>query len=206
MPILDTTCQYCNKPFSSKTTRTGFPARKYCSRKCFHASTDKRFERPCDRCGKVFISHPDMPSARERRFCSRECRLRGTSKNVELICPTCGKSFKRRPSSAKAKGAVCCSRECQWEYRRKPKKRFYRGHNWRLQRELVYQRDGDVCQYCHKKRQRGARRFPVHHIRPYREFNEDYVAANDLSNLITLCRPCHTKAEYGLIPIQRPLI
>jgi DEAD/DEAH box helicase domain-containing protein len=41
----------------------------------------------------------------------------------------------------------------------------------------------------------------VHHIRPFREFdyirgeNEAYLQANVLDNLITLCPPCHRRAE-----------
>jgi DEAD/DEAH box helicase domain-containing protein len=41
----------------------------------------------------------------------------------------------------------------------------------------------------------------VHHIRPFREFgyipgeNENYLLANALDNLITLCPTCHHRAE-----------
>jgi DEAD/DEAH box helicase domain-containing protein len=41
----------------------------------------------------------------------------------------------------------------------------------------------------------------VHHLRPFREFgyargeNENYLQANDLDNLITVCPSCHAKIE-----------
>ena len=41
----------------------------------------------------------------------------------------------------------------------------------------------------------------VHHLRPFREFgyardeNENYLEANDLDNLITVCPSCHAKIE-----------
>jgi predicted HNH restriction endonuclease len=35
----------------------------------------------------------------------------------------------------------------------------------------------------------------VHHLIPYRTFNGDYLAANRLANLISVCRPCHWKRE-----------
>jgi predicted HNH restriction endonuclease len=38
----------------------------------------------------------------------------------------------------------------------------------------------------------------VHHIVPFRTFKGDWRKANELSNLITLCRNCHRKAEVSL--------
>lgn len=66
------------------------------------------------------------------------------------------------------------------------------GPNWVSQRDLARQRDGFRCQMC------GAleinQSHHVHHKVPFRNFLS-YIQANQLDNLITLCAPCHKKAE-----------
>lgn len=66
----------------------------------------------------------------------------------------------------------------------------YRGENWSAQRAAARKRDNDTCQDCG----RHGRNLPVHHITPFR-LCADYLAANDLSNLRTLCPPCHSQAD-----------
>jgi DEAD/DEAH box helicase domain-containing protein len=66
------------------------------------------------------------------------------------------------------------------------------GPNWQRQRELALQRDGFRCQMCgaletHQKHH-------IHHKVPFRNFTS-FVPANHLDNLVTLCPPCHKKAE-----------
>ena len=80
-----------------------------------------------------------------------------------------------------------------------------RGQNWGHQKRQVLKRDNYKCQICGKKIDRKKWDFGVHHIKPYREFNGDYEAANQLSNLITLCRKCHAKVEMAHLPCPRPL-
>nr|MBC7245577.1 DEAD/DEAH box helicase [Chloroflexota bacterium] len=74
------------------------------------------------------------------------------------------------------------------------------GPNWAAQRRRARERDRYRCVHC------GApeppdREHDVHHIRPFRTFdyrpgqNENYLAANDLSNLVTLCSECHRRLE-----------
>jgi len=82
----------------------------------------------------------------------------------------------------------------------------YRGENWNRQRKAAYERDSGTCQYCGKKPKEGEHRCEVHHIIRFMDFNGDYLSANQLTNLITLCQYCHQQAEYGKIPIQRPLL
>ena len=56
---------------------------------------------------------------------------------------------------------------------------------WEIIAKEVRERDGFICQYCGKSRST-----IVHHIIPRR-----ISINNDLSNLITLCSPCHFKVE-----------
>lgn len=58
--------------------------------------------------------------------------------------------------------------------------------NWDQIRRRVYRRDRYTCQNC------GATRVPIeaHHVVPIRS-----GGSHTLSNLITLCRNCHAKAD-----------
>lgn len=66
---------------------------------------------------------------------------------------------------------------------------FY-GPDWREQRKKALERDKHICQICGSPET--TYKHDVHHIKPYRESKD-----NSLSNLITLCRPCHLKIENG---------
>lgn len=73
------------------------------------------------------------------------------------------------------------------------------GPNWQEQRQQALERDGYRCRTC------GAEEDPlhVHHVRPFREYeyvpgrNRNYLQANRLENLVTLCPSCHRRAEEG---------
>jgi DEAD/DEAH box helicase domain-containing protein len=74
------------------------------------------------------------------------------------------------------------------------------GPDWPAQRDAARQRDGYRCRTCSAPEREG-RQHDVHHIRPFREFgyvpgeNMEYLRANALDNLLTLCPPCHRRAE-----------
>ena len=78
--------------------------------------------------------------------------------------------------------------------------RFDRGPNWAEMRRRARERDGFRCRHCGAP-ERPDREHDVHHLRPFREFgyvpgqNDHYLAANQLSNLVTLCRACHWRAD-----------
>ena len=86
-----------------------------------------------------------------------------------------------------------------------PEVRFDRGPNWQEMRRLARERDGFRCRFCGAP-EREDREHDVHHLRPFREFgyepgkNEAYLEANQLSNLITLCRRCHWRADGSQVP------
>ncbi len=92
------------------------------------------------------------------------------------------------------------------------------GPNWQAQRQKALERDGYRCRMCgaagkgseseedltgFPKPVRSTITLHVHHIRPFREFsyvrgvNENYLDANKLENLSTLCPSCHRQAEEG---------
>lgn len=75
----------------------------------------------------------------------------------------------------------------------------YYGPNWDDQRGECLERDGYKCQMCEDDKDSIGFEPDVHHISPLREFRHngelDYESANELDNLITLCRSCHVSIE-----------
>lgn len=68
----------------------------------------------------------------------------------------------------------------------------YYGPNWLSQRMKAFRRDNFQCCECGKN----GVKLDVHHKIPFRFFGrQNYIEANRLSNLITLCMKCHRKAE-----------
>lgn len=69
------------------------------------------------------------------------------------------------------------------------------GPNWQKQRRLALHRDNYMCQICGAPERE--RPHHVHHKQAFRTFNS-YEEANQLDNLITLCPPCHRRAELNI--------
>lgn len=74
----------------------------------------------------------------------------------------------------------------------------YYGANWHDRRRAALERDDYRCQRCDisnkTSKQRYSMALDVHHIVPLREF-DDPESANDLDNLVALCRACHNAVE-----------
>jgi 5-methylcytosine-specific restriction endonuclease McrA len=151
-------------------------------------------------------------------YCSRSCQLAYIAKNgwesrrkkIIASCAYCGKDIIVPPSRFKYAKRVCCSRECRAKlltgngnpaFIHGNGRRIPYGKNWCSQRRKAIKRDNWTCQFC-KKKTKKPRGLHVHHIIPAHTFEGDYERANHLSNLITLCIPCHEKAEKGKTPIQ----
>lgn len=74
-------------------------------------------------------------------------------------------------------------------YRKNYKKTQYTD-DWAKAKVACLKRDKNTCQRCDKKGNNYERHVTAHHIIPRAE-----EGANDLSNLITLCDPCHDFVE-----------
>ena len=74
------------------------------------------------------------------------------------------------------------------------------GPNWQAQRAQVRDRDRYRCRQCSTPEPPG-QEHDVHHLIPFRTFgyvagvNENYRQANQLDNLVLLCRSCHRRLE-----------
>lgn len=190
-------CAHCGKEYGSDRKPSRTDNQLYCSHACFLAS--KIETRSCPACGKEFVTSIAKPTT----YCSHRCSSIGKVKQVDLTCPVCGKDFKRPP----CRGQKFCSKACELASHVDVGKYCNRGANWRIQRKAAYQRDGGKCRICGRVQKKGETRIiSVHHIRKYREFGGDFIAANDLRNLITLCLKCHIRVEDYGYPCPQPLL
>ena len=72
------------------------------------------------------------------------------------------------------------------------RQRIYSQEDWREVRKLVWDRDEETCQRCHLVRNYENRRsvgYVLHHIASFSTYPE---RRTDPTNLIVLCRSCHT--------------
>jgi len=70
----------------------------------------------------------------------------------------------------------------------------YYGTSWRTKKKQARQRDNHKCQECGATRDEMGQEPDVHHITPFREF-DDSQEANKLDNLVCLCKRCHAKTD-----------
>jgi 5-methylcytosine-specific restriction endonuclease McrA len=144
---------------------------------------------------------------------------------LKTKCATCKKVIWRKPWRIGTIDRVrhFCSLECKYEWHRtvpvgenSPQwrggaERYY-GPNWRKQRRRARKRDGYRCRVCGKTQKQNGKSLDVHHIIPFKDFNyipeenDNYMQANDLSNLVSLCRFCHKAVEAGNLPLQLNLL
>ncbi|WAW15757.1 HNH endonuclease [Peptostreptococcus equinus] len=167
----------------------------------------------CQECGNEFKGYKTT-GGKDRKFCSRECEIKNRTgkqnknnwKGIWKKCPVCNTKFYVYPYEINIKKT--CSKKCKYEYEHKKGIHqgencnfwkggydLYKGANWYHQRKLARERDNNTCQECGKKLKNHHKQMIVHHIVPYRFFMNDYIKANDLNNLITLCHNCHAKQK-----------
>lgn len=138
-----------------------------------------------------------------------------------IACEICNKKVKRQPYQL-SRNHVLCSRKCYgiWISRNRSGENNpfwkggdidYYGPSWRAARRATRARDKYRCRHCHISEKKLGQELDVHHIQPFRTFgyvlgdNENHLDANQLTNLICLCRTCHLAAENGRIPLQLSL-
>lgn len=139
--------------------------------------------------------------------------LAGRKSKIFKVCEYCNNEFEvsRHRAIGQNYKARFCSLTCWYNFiRSKPENHPsykggyepYYGPNWPKQRRLCLMRDGYKCRSCGRKIR--SIRLDVHHIRPFREFNNNWQKANELGNLITFCLQCHTKAGANHCVFQLP--
>lgn len=214
-------CLNCGKEM---VKRRSAKRNKFCSCTCANRynqphDPSKRKMFTCKWCGKEFEGWV----YRNPTICSNQCRseygahqpkisVRKPENFVERVCQKCGKTFKMHKcflTRGKNQGAYC-SNTCRYaavsEGMRGEGNRNYRGgvvpfrgQNWGSQARNARKRDGYNCQICGRNSK--SEHFPldVHHMIPFRVFSDNFELANHLNNLISACRICHKKLEYGKV-------
>lgn len=210
-PLVTKRCEQCGKEFAFSGHRGKY--QRFCCRQCFADHNITQVTRLCAYCGTPFTTNQASSVA----CCSVECAglLRRKPENyIKHTCVQCGKPYTRHISQmVKFKTRFCC-KACMFLWLSENTTgdnhpRFaggssrYRGENWTKQRRAALKRDGHKCVLCKRK----TKQVPdVHHIVPFRLFNGDIEKANDLGNLICLCKKHHAQVENGKIPCPRPLL
>lgn len=204
-------CPQCGKKFTHRPQKKQVCCSKECAdqRRKIPGSNSNTFT--CATCGIEFV---DTGWAKTRKYCSIECSSTVQKRRKKVSCVNCGKVSERTISWAMRGQASFCDRDCRdrWQSGEKhPKFKGggvrWRGSNWLSQARKARDRDNHCCQHCGISEKKSRKTLDVHHVIPFREFGiKRYKEANDLSNLISLCRTCHARAEHGRIAIQPKLV
>lgn len=212
-------CPNCGKEYTLP-----YPSskQKYCSAKCGFkarirpAKPEKKTIFTCINCGKEF----ETWTYRQQKCCSKRCASKMSTGHpkptkqrpdnfVTKKCLICKKPYTIHKIFIEKRKSNFCSRDCQAEYfsierRGERNPNWTGGHtsdygpNWERQKRKAKKRDNYTCQVCGYIKY-GKRKIDTHHIKPYKDFNGDWERANQLDNLITLCKKCHPKVEKGKI-------
>ena len=212
-------CPVCGRHFQPPRSHAG---QKYCSTACRDIGRITSERRPCAECGLSVTRSRNRVNRMVRSFCSRKCNREWRKKNAPrgaahpqhvehlfLPCDTCGTIVERWPSHRQKRNFCGVSCRIEWQRRSgyssgpasgawKGGYQEYYGLNWRAQRRGARHRDGYQCQRCAVTEAALGRHLDVHHVRPFREFGGDFMAANRLSNLISLCNRCHLIVEHAI--------
>lgn len=210
-------CFFCGKEFVKSSASSG----KFCSHECYGESLKGKkphnfdqVEKICKNCGTAYLVARGYATS---TYCSLKCAGMARQEKFTKTCIGCGIDFVVYRSQLKRQ---YCSHKCHGKNVRGVSspfwkggiRRYYYGPNWQEQRDQARERDKHTCCHCGQKHKKGKRQFDVHHIVPFRTFgyirgkNDHYLAANDLTNLITLCLSCHVRAENGKIAFQPKLL
>lgn len=224
-------CDYCGKKIERTPWQIQNRKNHFCSRKCKgewgKAHPRGRTVVQCAFCGKDIERLPYQIKARSNHFCDKQCNARWLEKqtgtlsphynSVTVKCDFCGNNITKAPNRLKRNALAFCDRDCHYEYKKSitgekasnwkgGAAKFY-GPNWRKQSRAARKRDGYCCQSCGKSQVELGRALDVHHITPFKSFqyvpgeNDNYIQANRLDNLISLCMRCHALVEIGKLSL-----
>lgn len=200
-------CGYCQGQFVRKSRGRIF-GRKFCSQACQRkASTERAAARAakrvkqCPQCGVGFS--PKWSGRAWQKYCSPRCLFARHRERAMVLCAECGAAVSKMKADARRRRTYYCSVACRTKHFRgehhpmfradsilDPDRRGSRGA-WKQRAREIRERDAYTCRRCGVEQAETERDFPVDHIIPWRVF-EDKHAADDASNLATLCHSCHT--------------
>ncbi len=209
-------CSRCKQTFDLGYSRAERQDLYYCSHECY----TYREVVECDSCGSEVRKKPSYVN--DHNFCDNDCAVKWRSENLsgeshyrykdreQIKCDWCGDTLERLRSNINDNNF--CGTECRdkWfsENRSgssnpdwKGGKSSWRGSGWSQVRRNIRKRDNHKCQNCGVKEENYQHELDVHHKIPFHEF-EDAEEANRASNLVSLCRHCHSNVENGNIELD----
>lgn len=179
----------------------------------------------CERCGDfyktVYESSKDnytycedcRSAAKSERMSGESNPMSGTGELIEYDCKYCGEHNEHLQSHSGGR-SVFCDIECRNKWLSECHtgennsmwnggKEHYYGPEWQEQRQKALERDNHRCQSCGKDNEDATIALNVHHIQPYKSF-DDKEKANELNNLVCLCLSCHNQWEG--VPVKPQLL
>lgn len=159
----------------------------------------------CAECDTIFDRYRSQIN--DNNFCSKSCYQQWQRDRRVIVCDWCGDEYEEFPCNIEEDKKNFCSPDCQGKWHSEE----FRGENhpnwkggeawpytsyWDKHRKKALERDDYECQNCGRGEDELGQTPDVHHIKPYREF-ENPKEAHELSNLVCLCRSCHIEVEKG---------
>lgn len=171
-----------------------------CGQKLRQAKATTRRDAHCKHCGEAFRAKLNYDGT-WGRYCSFACVKAVKSKRLQMrsvLCEACGCEFERTFGAVKRTKRLFCSKDCQHKHMVGEQSAMWRGGSdpnrgagWVKLAEKIRERDGYCCQRCNRTQEENRQKLSVDHIRPWRLF-DSAAEANHPTNLISLCRKCHT--------------
>lgn len=147
------------------------PQKRYCNVDCQHAYEAQKIKTVCALCQReIIVRRSAMQQTRYKGIC-RSCR----DHSCNLV--------RRGPLNNLWRGGISRSLPGKYSYDKD-------GIHWRISEAFVRSRDKGICQDCGCSEETLGYTLHVHHINPYR-----CCFSHAVSNLISLCRHCHKKAD-----------
>lgn len=165
----------------------------------------------CLNCKKEFYP---FRMGRDSKFCCYGCYLENGNKKSTYQCVVCSNEFKATPYQRKTLNKQTCSRKCYTTLVIKRNEEralktkltktkinyFYRTcSRMKEWRKAVFERDNYTCQKCGLRSQTGSGSVYIqaHHIKQFAYHPE---LRFEVSNGVTLCKPCHKKEPHVKLP------
>lgn len=159
----------------------------------------------CIVCDRTFKKHRKFKDSRKTCcvYCTNYIIRMKKMTGYYSLCKLCDKPIWNRKSVKR----TCCSKKCVDLYNKiiAPERysdakctghKKYYGPNWQYQRYLARERDNYNCRLCGISEDGYGKELSVHHKEPFVYF-DNYIDANKLDNLLSLCEPCHRIIHSG---------
>lgn len=169
-------CDYCGGEFEKKPASQRKSENDFCSQDCYHSwnretgaragENNPQYKEPVTLvCEWCECEYEVPPVHKDSRFCSQECQSRHKETILGADHPLYGGGYEYYVAIRRALGPT------GWESLRK-------------------KYNGDECEMCGAETSPRGRDLSLHHIVPVLS-----GGVNHEDNFMTLCEPCHSKAE-----------